>query len=202
MAPARAGSGRGAAPVLEVEVLEVGVQARASSRPAGSTTSRPIPASGRAAAPRAAATRSSGVLCRALRLPPSGLSPAAAATASTTVDLPLPFSPTRNVTLGRQVEPVAEQLGHRRQVVRPRPRVGRRVRPALDPAHRPPVVRASGPPPPWATGPTARTRSVSGRRRARRAGTRVRRARRHTRRSSRASRWSRARPRAGSSGGG
>ena len=35
-----------------------------------------------------------------LRLPPSGLRPDATATASSSVDLPEPFSPTRNVTLG------------------------------------------------------------------------------------------------------
>ena len=35
---------------------------------------------------------------RRLRLPPSGLSPAAMAMASTRVDFPLPFSPTKNVT--------------------------------------------------------------------------------------------------------
>jgi hypothetical protein len=33
-------------------------------------------------------------------VPPSGLNPAATAIASTSVDLPLPFSPTRKVTAG------------------------------------------------------------------------------------------------------
>ena len=35
-----------------------------------------------------------------LRLPPSALNPAATAIASTSVDLPLPFSPAKNVTCG------------------------------------------------------------------------------------------------------
>ena len=38
-------------------------------------------------------------------LPPSGLNPAATASASTIVDFPLPFSPTRNVTPGGSVRP-------------------------------------------------------------------------------------------------
>ncbi|GHE90738.1 hypothetical protein GCM10017786_23800 [Amycolatopsis deserti] len=39
------------------------------------------------------------------RLPPSGLKPAATASASTRVDLPLPFSPTRKVTPGASGRP-------------------------------------------------------------------------------------------------
>lgn len=40
-------------------------------------------------------------------LPPSGLNPHATASASTTVDLPEPFSPTRNVTPGGRSSPGA-----------------------------------------------------------------------------------------------
>ena len=40
------------------------------------------------------------VLWQKLRLPPSGFSPYETAIASINVDFPVPFSPTKNVTLG------------------------------------------------------------------------------------------------------
>lgn len=43
--------------------------------------------------------------------PPSALNPAATAIASTSVDLPAPLSPTRNVTLGRGLDPLHEANG-------------------------------------------------------------------------------------------
>jgi hypothetical protein len=44
-----------------------------------------------------------------LRLPPSGLNPQHSASASSSVDLPLPFSPTKNVTLLRRVRSIPEE---------------------------------------------------------------------------------------------
>jgi len=45
-----------------------------------------------------------------VRLPPSGLKPAATAIASISVDLPLPFSPARSVTCGWSSSVVSEPI--------------------------------------------------------------------------------------------
>jgi hypothetical protein len=45
------------------------------------------------------------------RLPPSGLRPARTATASMSVDFPLPFSPAKNVTSATAIDSRAEMAG-------------------------------------------------------------------------------------------
>src|SRR3954469_10259935 len=80
------------------------------------------------------------VLCRAPREPPSGFSLSTPARPSTRVDLPDPFSPTRNVTPAGMFRPLLQHGLHGGDPRPPRGAVdlGRRVE--IDPAYRSDVL--------------------------------------------------------------